>query len=144
RMKLDVLLGLALVPDPDVDTEHARHRCGDVVDTDRRARGEIDRRVGATGLHQPQHAVHGIVDVHEVDEIRSVAARDELARAAGEGEEPSRGDLARWLVRHVSAEEADVDVAAWYVPAFGEEANVVLGGELRNRVWKSGCNRRRR
>src|SRR5262249_12596629 len=80
-VELDVFLGLALVANANLDAEHARHRGDHVVDADRRARGEIDGRVRASGLHQPQHAVHGVVHIHEVDQVLAVAAKHELALA---------------------------------------------------------------
>src|SRR5215471_15502629 len=137
-VELDVFLGLALMADADVDAEYAGHRCNDVIDADRRARREVDGRARAPGPDEPQHALDRVVDVHEVDEVPTVAAQHELALAVGQRQQPPRRDLPRRFVRPVGAEKADVDVAAQRAAAFHEESDVVLGRQFRNRVWQPG------
>ena len=114
--------------------ERARHRVDDLVDRDRRTGREVHRRRGSARLHERDEPVDRIVDVHEVDEIASVAAYDELALTAGQREQPARRDLPRRVVRAVRAEEADSDGAGDRAPLLAEETDVVLGRELRDRV----------
>src|SRR5215475_4105479 len=89
-VELDVFLGLALMADAHVDAEYPGHRGHDVIDADRRARREVDRRTRAPGLDEPQHAIDRVVDIHEVDEVLAVAAQCELALAVGQCEQPPR------------------------------------------------------
>src|SRR5258708_36203909 len=73
-MKLNVLLGLTLMPDGHLDAQRARHGLDHAVDAHRRARRKVDRESRACGLYQPQDAVDGVVHVHEVAEVPTGAA----------------------------------------------------------------------
>ena len=72
-----------------LDAERPRHRLHDVVDADRRARREVDRRRCACGVEQRQEPVDRIVHVHEVDQVLAVAADDEVALPCGHRAQPA-------------------------------------------------------
>src|SRR5215470_16100074 len=141
--ELDVLGHLAVVEDRHLDAERTRHRGDDGVNGYWSAAGQIDGAAERWIADDAQQRVNRIVDVHEVDQVLTVAADRELALTGDDGAEPSRRDLARRLVRTVGAEETDVGVARQRPAPLGEEGDVAFGRKLRDRIRQNRIHRSR-
>src|SRR5262249_38820979 len=75
----DVLLSLALMAEVHPQAERTRHCFDDLIHRDRGAVCKIRGRARASRLHQRQHAIDRIVDIHEVDEVLAVTTQHDFA-----------------------------------------------------------------